>query len=709
MRSLFVMDPLDRIVVSGDSTYVTMRECTDRGFGVWMCTPGDLSSLSGRGRARATPVRTTAEAPYFHVEAPVDLDLGDFDVVWMRKDPPFDMHYIFTTYLLQMAPPHTLVINDPRGLALFNEKMWVQARWPELQPATFIHRDPSALVDFVRSRAERTVLKPWDGNGGRGVLVTNGTDPNLSSMVEVLTQEGQHYVIAQAYIPEVEQGDKRILLFDGEPVGVINRVPVPGDHRANMHAGAQVQATELDPRDREICDALGPVLREWGADLRGNRRDRRHPHRDQHHEPDRPAGGEPPLWQEARGRPGRRGLASPRRPPGGRMTGWWLGAALCLASPASGTDTSAETNAETKAESLPYSEAAYRGAEVLQMEPAFVAGIQDGLNLIYLRKYDRTLQHFTALEQQYPGTGLQAVAETLVWQAKMLENFDYRYDKQYWAASKKARQQVEQSLDTPGNEAWEHLLLATMLGIESIHTMRQDHYLSALRLAFQAMDHISHSRERAPDFIDLQLADGLYNYWRTVITQKSRMLPDFGDHRAEGIEQIRRVERNGIFVKPMATLALAFVYVEEKEMPKAAGACARNRQAYPDNIINNLIGGLIEIDRRNFDDAQRMLSDVHRVDPTNTRAVYWQGLAHLRSGEYEAAKQKFMAYLATDHLEKYQRSFANYRLGVTYERQREFALAAEHYTAAIKVDGHKGAKASLERLKERRKQGHIDW
>ncbi len=264
MRSLFVMDPLDRLDVKGDSTYVTMRECSDRGFDVWMCTPDDLWARDGRTWSRATPVRTTEEAPFFHVSPNEERDLGSFDVVWMRKDPPFDMDYIFTTYLLEMAPPSTLVVNHPRGLKLFNEKMWVQQQWPELQPPTLITNEIARLRAFVREREGRTVLKPWDGNGGRGVLVTQGDDANLSSMIELLTQQGDHYVIAQAYVPEVTQGDKRILLFDGEPVAGLLRIPESSDHRANMHAGARVQSMSLSDQDREICDALAPALRQWG-------------------------------------------------------------------------------------------------------------------------------------------------------------------------------------------------------------------------------------------------------------------------------------------------------------------------------------------------------------------------------------------------------------------------------------------------------------
>ena len=264
MRSLFVMDPLDRIVVEGDSTYVTMRECTDRGFDVWMCTPEQMYAHNGQAYARAVPVKTTSAAPWFEVGNEVVVGLGDVDVVWMRKDPPFDMTYIFTTYLLDMAPPTTLVVNDPKGLKLFNEKMWVARRWPELQPDTLITNHIDDLKRFARDREGLTVLKPWDGNGGRGVLVTHREDRNLGSMAEVLTSEGRDYVIAQAFIPEVEQGDKRILLFDGEPVAAMMRIPVADDHRANMHAGGRVEASDLDERDQSICAALAPELREHG-------------------------------------------------------------------------------------------------------------------------------------------------------------------------------------------------------------------------------------------------------------------------------------------------------------------------------------------------------------------------------------------------------------------------------------------------------------
>lgn len=274
MRHLFVMDPLEKINVKGDSTYVVMRACCDRGDTVHMCEPRHLFAHVGRAGAHATPVVVTAEAPHFAPASPERKDLCDFDVVWMRKDPPFDMSYIFATYLLDMAPPTTLVVNDPIGLKVFNEKLWAM-QFPTLHPPTLLSQDMDQLRAFVNDAEDRVVLKPWDGNGGRGILVTHKGDTNLRSMIEVLTQDGKLAVIAQPYLPEVRQGDKRIMLFDGEPVAALNRVPAKDDFRGNMHVGATTEAAELTERDIEICDTLGPALREhgqvWvGIDVIGN-------------------------------------------------------------------------------------------------------------------------------------------------------------------------------------------------------------------------------------------------------------------------------------------------------------------------------------------------------------------------------------------------------------------------------------------------------
>ena len=263
MKTLFVMDPLERIHVAGDSTYMMMLELCRRELPTWYCTPDDLRAEAGAAHARCRRVRVTTQAPHFFPEETEDLGLGAFDVVWMRKDPPFDIEYIFATYLLDLAPPHTLVLNRPASLRDFNEKM-ATFRWPHLCTGTLVTQDIDRAVQWARRAPGKVVVKPWDGNGGRGVLVSHGEDGNLRSMLEILSSEGRRAVIVQHHIPEISQGDKRIILLDGEPVGWMLRVPQPGDHRGNMHAGARVQGCELTERDRRICAELGPVLRERG-------------------------------------------------------------------------------------------------------------------------------------------------------------------------------------------------------------------------------------------------------------------------------------------------------------------------------------------------------------------------------------------------------------------------------------------------------------
>lgn len=263
MKQLFVMDPLDRINVSGDSTYMLMLEACRRGHKVAWCTPNDMFVLDGCTYARISFCMVTEEEPFFIVEPQKEESLGIFDVVWMRKDPPFDMDYIFSTYMLDLVPKNTLVLNDPRSIRNANEKMFA-LEFPQFCPRTLITREIERARAFAKEEKAKVVIKPWDGNGGRGVLVSHYEDPNFRSMLEILTDEERQYIIVQQYIPEVVQGDKRIILIEGEPVGWMARVPQPGDHRGNMHVGATVASFTLTEKDREICRVLGPRLKELG-------------------------------------------------------------------------------------------------------------------------------------------------------------------------------------------------------------------------------------------------------------------------------------------------------------------------------------------------------------------------------------------------------------------------------------------------------------
>lgn len=261
MRHLFVMDDLHLIQTDGDSTLMLMIEAQKRGWPVYMCHPRELYVVQGAAFSTTRQVHIT-ENRKFECEQEEERSLGDFEIVWLRKDPPFNMDYIFSTYILELVPPKTMVINRPSSVRSANEKLFA-LEWPELSPPTLICRRIEQARNWAK-RWERVVIKPWDGNGGRGVLVSAYEDPNFRSMLEILTENETQHIIVQKYIPEIIQGDKRIILVDGNPVGWMSRIPQPEDHRGNMHVGAQVASFELSDRDREICKALGPRLKEQG-------------------------------------------------------------------------------------------------------------------------------------------------------------------------------------------------------------------------------------------------------------------------------------------------------------------------------------------------------------------------------------------------------------------------------------------------------------
>jgi len=380
---------------------------------------------------------------------------------------------------------------------------------------------------------------------------------------------------------------------------------------------------------------------------------------------------------------------------------WWFAARLALGSPG---------GEAPDLEPVPVEEAsADKAAELLDMDPEFLRQIQVGLEQIYLRRYDESLVHFAKVEEAYPGTGLAALSETVVWQARMLENFDNRHEKQYEQASRRARKELEAALEVEGNDAWEHLASAALVGMEAIYAFRQKKYINAVSLAFNAMGHIEASRKAAPDFVDLRLADGMYLYWRTIVTERSSMLPDFGDHKAEGIAAMEDVEKNGVFIRPLATLALAFSFVEDGENERAEIACERNRQRYPDNVVNNLMTAMVRVKRKKYDEAVALVDKVHATDPTNVYGHYWRGVARLKQRRYDEAESSFETFLASPHLEKYQEASAHWRLGQLHEHLDAYDEAVDHYQRAVKVDSHKSSKAALDRLKEQKKDGEIDY
>jgi glutathione synthase len=257
------MDPIGAINIAADSTFRIMEEAQARGHELFYYTPDRLSYREGRVMARGWPVTVRREeGNHFTLGDEQDIDLADWDVVWLRQDPPFDMGYITTTHLLDMVHPDTLVVNDPFWVRNFPEKLLV-LQFPELTPPTMIARDLWTLREFKDQHGD-IILKPLYGNGGAGVFRLDPNDRNLASLHELFTGMNREPLIAQKFLPAVSKGDKRIILVDGEPVGAVNRVPAAGETRSNMHVGGRPEKIGLSERDREICAAIGPLLREKG-------------------------------------------------------------------------------------------------------------------------------------------------------------------------------------------------------------------------------------------------------------------------------------------------------------------------------------------------------------------------------------------------------------------------------------------------------------
>ncbi len=264
MKFLFVMDPLARLQIAGDTTFAIMLESQARGHEIWFCEPRHLGLEHDRALADAWPVTVRRVVGDHYLLGPqASVGLEGFDAVFMRKDPPFDMDYYFSTLILERARGGTTLINDPRGLRDANEKLAV-LNFPKLTPPMIVTRETTRLRAFLAAQNGEMVVKPLDASGGFGVFHVRQGDPNTGSILEQATNLGRRWTVAQRYLPEVRQGDKRILLIDGEPLCAVLRVPAPDDARGNLHVGARPVATTLDDRDRVIIDTLGPHLRDNG-------------------------------------------------------------------------------------------------------------------------------------------------------------------------------------------------------------------------------------------------------------------------------------------------------------------------------------------------------------------------------------------------------------------------------------------------------------
>ena len=257
------MDPIELVDIDADSTFRIAEEAQTRGHDLFYYNPSKLILDNGVVNAKGCTLKVMREQGN-HCELGREqlVNLNDFDVVWLRQDPPFDMGYITYTHILDRLGPDTLVVNDPFWVRNYPEKLLV-LDFPDLTPPTVIARDIKVLKEF-KNKHQDIIIKPLYGNGGAGVFRLGPDDKNISSLHELFSGINNEPLIAQKFLPDVSKGDKRVILVDGTPVGAINRVPAQGETRSNMHVGGRPEKIELSERDLEICAKIGPLLKEKG-------------------------------------------------------------------------------------------------------------------------------------------------------------------------------------------------------------------------------------------------------------------------------------------------------------------------------------------------------------------------------------------------------------------------------------------------------------
>ena len=257
------MDPIELVDIDADSTFRIAEEAQTRGHELFYYNPSKLILDHGVVNAKGCKLKVMREqGNHFELGREQLVNLNDFDVVWLRQDPPFDMGYITYTHILDRLGPDTLVVNDPFWVRNYPEKLLV-LDFPDLTPPTVIARDIKVLKEF-KNKHQDIIIKPLYGNGGAGVFRLGPDDKNISSLHELFSGINNEPLIAQKFLPDVSKGDKRVILVDGTPVGAINRVPAQGETRSNMHVGGRPEKIELSERDLEICAKIGPLLKEKG-------------------------------------------------------------------------------------------------------------------------------------------------------------------------------------------------------------------------------------------------------------------------------------------------------------------------------------------------------------------------------------------------------------------------------------------------------------
>ena len=344
------------------------------------------------------------------------------------------------------------------------------------------------------------------------------------------------------------------------------------------------------------------------------------------------------------------------------------------------------------------------GAAALDLEEDFVGGCYDAAQYLYKREYSAALDRFGTVEKAFPNRGVGHMGLVMVLQANMMENSDFAGEAKYKKHSAAAIEELDLALDQPGHQAWENFLLGAIHGVSAIHVMRRGDYLPAINKGLTAIGHIDEVRVLAPDFKDILLFDGLWDYWKSNVSLSSKAIPD-EDNRARGIKRMKQAEREATFMGPGASLSLAYTYIEERDFESALAETGRNNRAYPHNVINNMVHARNYLYLRRYDDTLRTLKQVVADDPDNERAHYYFATTYLRKGDLKTAETHIDTYLAFDGVDEYHQAQAQSRKADIAYKRKDYATAESWYKAAVKTDSYKPAKKRLDKLKQMKKDG----
>jgi tetratricopeptide (TPR) repeat protein len=342
----------------------------------------------------------------------------------------------------------------------------------------------------------------------------------------------------------------------------------------------------------------------------------------------------------------------------------------------------------------------YNGAKWLKMSPDFVWGCWTIMEGLYKRDWDELEQSIKKMRMYHPNSGVSTAGEALKYQVMMLENFDFRYEKEYDQKYKEAIQELAEAQMMPGNDAWEYFLTGAMMGVDGIHAMRKEEWLRAINRGYNGVVTIAKARERAPEFVDAELGDGLWFYWRSLIAMNIPGIPKYKDQRKEGIQMMLKAEQKSVFLRPAAAHALTYTWIEEGEKKKAIHTAETLRGVYPKNIINLQVLGRAYMYAKKYKKSEEAFQNVLKIDKDNQRVHYYLARLYLRQKRYDDAEKKLKQYLSFDLMPLHE-GYAHYFLGRLYQRQRLWEQSEQEFLTAYEIAKIKNAKRRSQYIRKK--------